>query len=55
MIRKEKIFDSTPLVCAVIAYLTAGFFNDSNVGTAQVFWILLGLSLASIKMETRKR
>ncbi|PTV99084.1 O-antigen ligase-like membrane protein [Halanaerobium saccharolyticum] len=34
------------LMGAVTAYLTAGFFNDSVISVAPVFWILLGLGIS---------
>jgi len=34
------------LMAAVTAYLTAGFFNDSVISVAPVFWILLGLGIS---------
>ena len=34
------------LLGAVAAYLVAGFFNDSVISVAPVFWILLGLGIA---------
>ncbi|TDO92244.1 O-antigen ligase-like membrane protein [Halanaerobium saccharolyticum] len=34
------------LMGAVAAYLTAGFFNDSVISVAPVFWILLGLGIS---------
>ncbi|KXS49489.1 MAG: O-antigen polymerase, partial [Halanaerobium sp. T82-1] len=34
------------LMGAVTAYLTAGFFNDSVISVAPVFWIILGLGIS---------
>ena len=34
------------VMLAVIGYLGAGFFNDSIVSVAPIFWILLGIGLA---------
>lgn len=31
---------------AIVGYLTAGFFNDSIVSVAPIFWILLGVGLS---------
>jgi len=43
------------LMGAVAAYLTAGFFNDSVISVAPVFWIILGLgiSLNSLAKERK--
>ena len=34
------------LLAAFTAYAVAGFFNDSVVSVAPVFWIILGLAIA---------
>ena len=34
------------LMGAVTAYLTVGFFNDSVISVAPVFWIILGLGIS---------
>ena len=34
------------IFCGVIWYLLSGITNDSNVNTAPVFWILLGMGMA---------
>lgn len=46
---KEK--DALGLACfmAVIAYLGAGFFNDSVLSVAPIFWVFFGLAIAVIK------
>lgn len=48
---KEK--DALGLACfmAVIAYLGAGFFNDSVLSVAPIFWVFFGLAIAGIKDE----
>lgn len=40
------------LFAAVIAYLTAAFFNDSAVTVAPTFWSLLGLGIATNRLNT---
>jgi hypothetical protein len=38
----------------VIGYLAAGFFNDSIVSVAPLFWILLGIGISiNIKLSSR--
>lgn len=41
------------LVAAVAAYLVTGFFNDSVVSVAPVFWVLLGIGI-SMNIQYRK-
>jgi len=43
--RSERIF-GVSVMLAVVGYLAAGFFNDSVVSVAPVFWILLGVGYA---------
>ncbi|WP_455714070.1 O-antigen ligase family protein [Anaerosporobacter sp.] len=46
------------LICvAVIGYMVSGLINDSNVGVAPIFWILLGVGFACNRIikETRER
>lgn len=43
--RMEQIYGASVML-AVVGYLTAGFFNDSCVSVAPVFWILLGVGFA---------
>lgn len=43
--RHELVFQSA-LFASVISYCIAGFFNDSVVSVAPVFWVLLGLGIA---------
>lgn len=43
--RAEQYFGIS-IMLAVIGYLAAGFFNDSVVSVAPVFWILLGTGVA---------
>lgn len=42
------------LFTGVLAYLIVGIANDSNVCTAPVFWILLGLGMAVNRMLSEK-
>ena len=44
----DKAYQSmgTGIMLAVIGYLGAGFFNDSVVSVAPIFWILLGTGMA---------
>jgi len=39
---------------AIISYCMAGFFNDSVVSVAPVFWVLLGLGIAMNKSAYKK-
>lgn len=43
--RTEQIFGASVML-AVVGYLAAGFFNDSVVSVAPIFWILLGIGFA---------
>ena len=36
---------------AIIGYLSTGFFNDSIVSVAPIFWVLLGVGLATNARE----
>lgn len=38
-----------------IAYMICGIANDSNVNTAPVFWILIGLGMAINRMITENK
>ena len=40
---------------AVIGYLGAGFFNDSLVSVAPIFWTLLGVGIASNWLNRKQR
>lgn len=42
------------LFTGVLSYLIVGIANDSNVCTAPVFWILLGLGMAVNRMLSEK-
>jgi len=42
------------LFISIFAYLTAGFFNDSTVSVAPVFWVLLGLGVALNNQLTKE-
>lgn len=46
--RQELILQSA-VFSAIISYCMAGFFNDSVVSVAPVFWVLLGLGIAMNK------
>jgi len=37
------------IVLGIIAYLSVGMINDSTVGTAPVYWIILGMGMALMK------
>jgi O-antigen ligase len=43
------------LALAVIGYLGAGFFNDSIVAVAPIFWALLGVGIASNYLNRKQR
>ena len=40
---------------AICAYLTAGLFNDSTVGIASIFWVLLGLGFVCNEINKRNQ
>jgi hypothetical protein len=42
---EQKIL-STAITIAVIAYVIQGIFNDSVIGNAIIFWILLGMGIS---------
>jgi hypothetical protein len=42
------------ILVAVIGYLVAGFFNDSVVSVAPIFWILLGVGIATNYLYAKK-
>ena len=42
---KEENVLNTGILSAIIGYLVAGLFNDSYIGVAPIFWILLGLGI----------
>lgn len=46
-------FAGVAITAAVTAYLIAGIFNDSVVGVAPVFWGLLGLGIATNRINTK--
>lgn len=37
-----------PLICSITAYLIQAFFNNSVIGVAPVFWILLGITKSGL-------
>ena len=39
---------------ACISYMIAGFFNDSNLQTAPVFWVFAGIVLSSYSQVEKK-
>ena len=43
------------LALAIIGYLGAGFFNDSIVSVAPIFWALLGVGIAANWMNRKQR
>ncbi len=43
------------LALAIIGYLGAGFFNDSIVSVAPIFWALLGVGIASNYINRKQR
>lgn len=43
------------VVLGIIAYLIVGMINDSTVGTAPVYWIIIGMGMAIIKWEEENR
>lgn len=56
--KKERFSSEDALTIAcfmgVVGYLSAGFFNDSVVSVAPIFWVLLGMNirLLALKQET---
>lgn len=58
--RREKpmeMQDAFALACfmAVVGYLGAGFFNDSVLSVAPIFWVMLGLSIALTGKSGKER
>jgi O-antigen ligase len=59
--RLETIVDQMGvLICiGVVGYMVSGIINDSNVGVAPIFWILLGVGFACNKIirteQSRKK
>ncbi len=49
----NRIFGAATCL-GIIGYLFAGFFNDSIISVAPVFWIMLGVGIA-INFQTRKK
>lgn len=52
LIRQQFKFESaveSALIIAVLSYLVAAFFNDSNVHVSPVFWVLFGMAFAYMK------
>ena len=49
--------DTFAIACfmGVIAYLGAGFFNDSVLSVAPIFWVMLGLSIALTGKSGKRR
>ncbi|PHV70146.1 hypothetical protein CS063_11760 [Sporanaerobium hydrogeniformans] len=43
------------MLLSVIGYLAAGIFNDSSVSVAPLFWVLLGIGIASNYRVAKKR
>jgi len=43
------------IILGMIAYLSVGMINDSTVGTAPVYWIILGMGMALIKKEKENK
>ena len=43
------------LALAIIGYLGAGFFNDSIVSVAPIFWALLGVGIAANWLNRKQR
>ena len=41
------------MMLAIVGYLGAGFFNDSVVSVAPIFWILLGTGMAVNYMKQK--
>lgn len=56
----NKYKDTTSIIgvgifAAIMGYLGAGFFNDSVISVAPVFWVLLGLGIKiNLKLKSRK-
>lgn len=40
---------------AIIGYLGAGFFNDSIVSVAPIFWVLFGVGVAVNQLNRRQK
>lgn len=43
------------VILGMIAYLAVGMINDSTVGTAPVYWIILGMGMALIKKSEENK
>ena len=51
---KQELVLQSAIFSAIISYCMAGFFNDSVVSVAPVFWVILGLGIAMNKSAYRK-
>ena len=51
---KQELVLQSAIFSAIISYCMAGFFNDSVVSVAPVFWVLLGLGIAMNKSAYKK-
>ncbi|WP_035100238.1 O-antigen ligase family protein [Aneurinibacillus terranovensis] len=54
-IRNRIVYEKEKILAALFtgwcAYLIQAFFNDSIIGTAPIFWILFGVSVAVLRQE----
>jgi F0F1-type ATP synthase assembly protein I len=49
LINSQAYGITVPLIAAVMSYAAAGFFNDSIVSVAPVFWMLFGLAAGAVQ------
>jgi F0F1-type ATP synthase assembly protein I len=47
-------FAGAAIFLAICGYLVTNFFNDSVVGIAPIFWVLLGLGFICNKMVRKQ-
>ena len=45
---------SAAVALAIIGYLGAGFFNDSIVSVAPIFWVLFGVGVAVNQLNRKQ-